>query len=102
MLKLDPEQQNEAERRMGVAALHTWLRTDADWRLVAGAALEALAEDFDVSPVDIRDDIESGEVWPVECDICRVPDHSTQDHRSKLIERISNETAKHNRSLGAK
>jgi hypothetical protein len=101
MLKLTSEQYEEALD--GVAAVLRLFGSNETYdgsMIVARAVMEQLAGDFDVSPIDPgpRNDIAEGNVWG--CEHCTGL-HATEDHDTILMERILNETVRHNHKLGA-
>lgn len=71
MLKLDDQQYGEAlERVTAVLCLFDSNETYDGGMIVARAVMEALAADFDVSPLDLGpdNDVAEGNVWPRESD----------------------------------
>lgn len=87
MLRLDDEQYIEATERLAKAlerAEDAGLRT---FHGRAGVMLVALGNDFDVSPMDVPNDVAEGNVWP--------------DDHSALIFNFIDRTVEHNRNLGA-
>lgn len=108
MLKLDGEQYEEAVTAMARAIAQGALSFRSTHLGRAEAALQAFAEDFDVSVIDPgpqafyrpvtistddlierveRNDVADGEVWP-ECERCGSLTHTRADHDALLAERI--------------
>ncbi len=64
MIKLDTEQHQRAVNLIARAFFRAgWTTPEQSQRLAMGA-LTILGEDFDVSAMDLRDDVTSGNVWP--------------------------------------
>lgn len=100
MLKLDAEQYEEAmEVVSGTVRLFDAVETNGPDEL-ARAIMEALAGDYDISAMEVPNDVAEGNVWPEEsCQHCGNRTHTTLEHKDSVINRCFAELAEHNRSL---
>src|ERR1700685_3157672 len=103
MLKLDTEEYLQAAACMARALDRA---ESGGFHTFSGrvcAILDALGEEFDVIPLDVRfdadeemvrNDIAEGNVWAV-CSHCESGAHTTEEHKVALNHRLLNEMADH-------
>jgi hypothetical protein len=99
MLKLDTQEYLQAAAAMARALDRA--ETEGGFHTFSGrvcAVLDALGEEFDVTAMDLRDDTIT-DVWPETCGHCESGDHTTEEHRSALSQRLINEIDQYNRGL---